>query len=369
MIPINKPIIGKEEIEAVKKVLESGILTNASPAGGPMVKAFEEAFAKYIGVKYAVAVNSGTAALYAALLALNVKPGDEIIVPAFTFVATANVVLQVGAKPVFADIDLETYTIDPDDLRKKITDKTKAVIPVHLYGLPADMDPIMEIAEEHNIFVIEDAAQAHGSEYMGRKAGSLGHLGCFSFYPSKIITTGEGGMITTNHEEIAKRLRMIRTHGQVKGYDSVILGANLRMPEIEAAIGLVQLKKLEEFLALRRRNASMLTELLAELESVQLPKEPSGRKHNWYLYTVSVNPAIRDKILDSLRSAGIGATVYYPKPIHKIPLYVSLGYSSFKLPRCEKAAQSVMSLPVHPQVREKEIEFIARTLKKSLTGA
>lgn len=369
MIPINKPIIGKEEIEAVKKVLESGILTNASPAGGPMVKAFEEAFANYIGVRYAIAVNSGTAALYAALLALNIKPGDEIIVPAFTFVATANAVLQVGAKPVFVDIDPKTYTMDPDDLRKRITDKTKAIIPVHLYGLPADMDPIMEIAEEYSIFIIEDAAQAHGSEYKGSKTGSLGHLGCFSFYPSKVITTGEGGMITTNNDELAKRLKMIRTHGQVKGYDSVILGANLRMPEMEAAIGLVQLKKLEKFLALRRRNALTLTELLAELETLQLPTEPPDRKHNWYLYTISVNPTVRDKILNYLRSVGIGATVYYPTPIHKIPLYASLGYSSLKLPHCEKATKSVMSLPVHPQVGEKEIEFIAKALKKSLTGA
>ncbi|MCD6510036.1 MAG: DegT/DnrJ/EryC1/StrS family aminotransferase [Thermoprotei archaeon] len=367
MIPINKPVLGREEIEAVTRVLESGILTNPSPQGGPMVRRFEEVFARFIGVKHAIAVNSGTAALYAALLAAGIGPGDEVIVPAFTFVATANVVLMVGAKPVFVDIDLTTYNIDVEAVRRKITDRTRAIIPVHLYGLPADMDPLMELAEEHDLIVIEDACQAHGSAYKGKKAGSLGHMAAFSFYPSKIITTGEGGMVTTNDDELAEKLRMIRTHGQIKGYDTVILGANLRMTEIAAAIGVVQMERISEFLRMRRRNASLLTEKLEENEEIILPSEPKEFTHNWYLYTIRVNKHNRDRLLMELRKAGIGTVAYYPTPLHKLPLYARMGYSKEHLPNSEHAAKTVLSLPVHPQVSEEQIAFIAETLKGLLT--
>ncbi len=366
MIPINKPIIGEEEIRAVIDVLKSGRLTNPSPEGGQKVREFEQEFSKFIGVKHAIAVNSGTSALYAALLAGGVGPGDEVIVPAFTFVATANVVLMVGAKPVFADIDLATYNISIEDIKRKITNRTKAIIPVHLYGLTADMDPIMEIAEEHNLLVIEDACQAHGAEYKGKKAGSLGHMAAFSFYPSKIITTGEGGIITTNDEELAEKLRMIRTHGQVKGYDSIILGANLRMTEISAAIGVVQMKRIREFLRIRRRNAKILTQELNEVEGLSLPIEPEGYLHNWYLYTVRIEKKNRDQVLMALRKNGIGTVAYYPTPLHKLPLYSNLGYGHERLVNSEYAAKTVLSLPVHPLVTEEQITYVASTLKKIL---
>ncbi len=365
-IPINKPIIGDEEIRAVAEVLRSGRLTTGNPLGGPKVREFEQLFREFVGVNHAVAVSSGTAALYAALLAFEVGPGDEVIVPSFTFVATANVVLMVGAKPVFADIDLNTYNIDVEDVRKKITPRTKAIIPVHLYGLPADMDPLMELAEDHNLVVIEDACQAHGSLYKGRMAGSIGHMAAFSFYPSKIITTGEGGMITTNDDELAEKLRMIRTHGQVKGYDSVILGSNLRMTELQAAIGIVQMRKINSFLEARRKNAKLLTEELDGEDGIELPYEPEGFRHNWYVYTVRILKADRDKVLFYLRRAGIGAMVYYPTPLHQLPLYRKLGYGSLKLPNSELASKTVLCLPVHPAMSEDDVLYVAQKLKEAL---
>ncbi len=348
--------------------MRSGILTTGNPNGGPKVREFERIFAEFIGVKHAIAVNSGTSALYAALIAAGVGPGDEVIVPSFTFIATANVVLAVGAKPIFADIDLSTYNISVEEIRKKITPRTKAIIPVHLYGLPADMDPIMELAEEHNLVVIEDACQAHGSLYKGRKAGALGHMAAFSFYPSKIITTGEGGMITTNDDELAEKLRRIRTHGQVKGYDSVMFGMNLRMTEINAAIGIAQMKKIESFLQRRRKNALLMTEELSSLDDmIVLPTEPPGYTHNWYVYTIRLtNPSIRNKLQSYLRNEGIGAMVYYPIPLHKLPLYERLGYSKISLPNSELASQSVLSLPVHPLMSEEDVIYVAEKVKEGL---
>ncbi|RLE63526.1 MAG: hypothetical protein DRJ47_09350 [Thermoprotei archaeon] len=363
-VPINKPILGEEEKKLVLRVLESGTLTNASLSGGPMVRRFEEEFAEFIGVRHAIAVNSGTAALYASLLALNIGPGDEVLVPSFTFLATANVILLVGAKPVFVDISLEDYNIDVQDLERKITQKSKAVIPVHLYGFPAKMEEIMEIAEKYGLYVIEDACQAHGSLYKGKKAGSIGHLAAFSFYPSKVITTGEGGMITTNDDELAEKLRSIRTHGQLKGYDSVRLGFNLRMPEMEAAVGIAQLGKIKYFLEKRRENAYRLMEFLDNPNIVK-PFEDDERKHNWYLFTVRFDcQETRDRALKKLREEGIGATIYYDPPVHLTPLYSQLGYSKVPLPRTEQASKTVLSLPVHPLVEEEDLKLIAEILNR-----
>lgn len=367
VIPINKPLIGEEEVRAIREVIDSGILTSASVDGGPKVREFESRFASFVGSRYAVAVSNGTAALHLALLAAGVGPGDEVIVPPFTFVATATVVLLVGAKPVFADIDPETYNIDPENIRKLISPRTKAIIPVHLYGLPADMDPIMEIANDHNIVVIEDAAQAHGASYKGRMIGSIGHMGCFSFYATKNMTTGEGGMITTSNKEYWERLRMLRTHGQVKGYDPHILGYNYRMPEIEAAIGLVQLSKLSRFLEIRRRNAMILNELLGDVEGVRIPYEPSGSRHSWYLYTVSVDKN-RDLLREKLNAVGIGASVYYEVPVHLTPLFRGMGFSEGMYPSAESVARKVLSLPVHPGLSENDMVFIYESVKKFLVG-
>jgi dTDP-4-amino-4,6-dideoxygalactose transaminase len=362
MIPINAPQIGKEEIEAVVKVLKSGVLTHGLGAG-LMVTKFEKEFAKFVKAKHAIAVNSGTAALHTALLAVGVKHGDEVILPSFTFVATAEAVVLAGAKPIFVDINPETYNISPEKIEKAITEKTKAIIPVDLYGLSADMQPIREIANKHGLAVIEDAAQAHGATYKGKPAGAFSDVACWSFYASKNMTTGEGGMMTTNNDELAEKMWFIRSHGEKEKYKSLMLGHNYRMPEIQAAIGCVQLEKLPKFLAKRRENAERLTRILEKTEKLKLPKELQGYTHSWYLYTVRLKDARekeRDALVEELKRKGIGAGIYYTNPIHLMPYYTSFG--KYQLPETEKTAKQVFSLPVHPGVTMEQIDFIGETL-------
>lgn len=358
MIPINAPQIGEEEIEAVVNVLRSGVLTHGLGAG-PMVKKFEEEFAKFVEAKHAIAMNSGTAALHSALLGAGIKAGDEVILPSFTFVATAETVVFAGAKPVFVDINPETYTIEPSKIERALTKKTKAIMPVDLYGLPADMQPIREIADKHGLLIIEDAAQAHGAAYKGKPVGAFADVACWSFYVSKNMTTGEGGMVTTNNSEIAEKIWFIRCHGEKEKYKSLMLGHNYRMPEIEATIGCIQLKKLKTFLAKRRQNAEKLTRMLSKAKKLQLPKEPDGFKHSWYLYTVRLKDAEakeRDEVVEKLRQEGVGAGVYYVNPIHLMPYYSRFG--KYRLPETEKAAKQVFSLPVHPGVTQEQVDFI-----------
>lgn len=363
MIPINLPKIGEEEIEAVVRVMRSGVLTHGLGAG-PMVTQFENNFAKFANVKYAVAVNTGTAALHAAVLAAGVQQGDEVILPSFTFVATAEAVVMAGGKPVFADIDPETYNISPADVEKKITKKTKAILPVDLYGFSADIAPIREIAEAHGLKIVEDAAQAHGATYNGRPAGVFSDAACWSLYASKNMTTGEGGVVTTDNAEMAETLRLLRNHGEKTKYTSLMLGYNYRMSEIQAAIGLVQLEKLPSFVAKRRENARRLTELLAQTDRLKLPTETDERRHSWYLYTVRLKDATeteRNKILEELRKKGIGAEAYYSTPVHLMPYYCER-FGRFSLPETEKAAKQVFSLPIHPGVTEAQIDYIGKTL-------
>jgi dTDP-4-amino-4,6-dideoxygalactose transaminase len=310
-IPVNIPLVGKEEIAEVNAVLRAGALTSAAKDGGKNVQEFEKLVCSFVKSKYAIAVNSGTAALQAALYALNIKSGDEVLLPSFTFVATANSVVSVGAKPVFVDIRRDNYTMDPEDLRKKITKKTKAITPVHLYGNVAYMDEISEIAK--NIPIIEDAAQSMGSTYKGKQTGTFSELGCFSLYAAKVMTSGEGGVITTSSEKIRDKLLMIRNHGMVHGYDTRILGLNFRLPEINAAIAKVQMKKLPGFLKKRAHNAKILTELLSDAD-VTIPTPRKHEKVNWYLYTISSKN--RDKISKALNENGIGSKVYYGTPVH-----------------------------------------------------
>lgn len=360
-------MLGREEIRAAVRVLRSGILTDKDGCG-PNVLRFENAFASYVGVKYAVAMNSGTAALHASLLALGVEMGDEVIVPSFTFVAAAETVALTGARPVFVDINPNTYSMDQDRVEEAITMRTRAIIPVHLYGLTADMDPIVEIAHENNIVVIEDAAQAHGAQYKGRKAGALGDLACFSFYGSKNVTTGEGGMVTTNNRRYMETLRSLRSHGEDKPYRSVMLGYNYRMPELEAAIGLAQLSKLPVFLEARRRNASILLDGLGEVERLRLPHEPDGYTHAWYVFTVRLrgaNAAKRNKVVARLRERRVDAQVYYPRPIHSMPYY-RRRYGRVRLSRTETASRQVFSLPVHPALKEQELDHILRAVKDAV---
>jgi dTDP-4-amino-4,6-dideoxygalactose transaminase len=367
LIPINLPRIGEEEIEAVVKVMRSGMLTSGLGAG-PKVKEFEKGYAEFAGVKHAIAVNTGTAALHASIMAAGVKVGDEVILPSFTFVATAEAVLLAGGKPVFTDIDPETFTLSSEGIERAITKKTKAVIPVDLYGLPADIKPISEVAAKHSLPIIEDCAQSHGATYEGKPAGALADLACWSLYAAKNIGTGEGGVVTTDDDELAETVRMVRTHGEKEKYQSLMLGTNYRMPEIQAAIGVVQLKRLPDFLAKRTRNAQRLTKKLEKTEKIKLPPELKNRTPSWYLYTIRIKNAtenMRNSIIKEMRDKGIGAEAYYPTPIHEMPYYKE-SFGRFNLPETEKAAKQVLSLPIHPGVTNEQIDFIAQTLLDSL---
>jgi perosamine synthetase len=358
-VNISTPILDKEEIQAVERVLQSGRL-----AQGPTVEEFEVLFASYIGTKYAIATNSGTAALHIALLAAGVGHGEEVITTPFSFIATANAVLFCGARPVFVDIDSDTFCIDPDLIRARITPKTRAVLPVHLYGQPCNMNEIVRICQEHNLVLIEDACQAHGAEYQGKKVGSFG-IGCFSFYPTKNMTTGEGGMITTDDSDIARRARMIRSHGQNGRYYHEFLGYNYRMTEIAGAIGICQIRKLDELNRRRAENARILAEKLDRIRGLIAPFVAPDVRHVFHQFTIKVTADFgtpRDNLRQRLKDRGIMTEVYYPLPIHKQPLYKELGYDNDSLPGSERACAEVLSLPVHPSVTEKDLNYIVETI-------
>lgn len=357
MIPVAKPNIGEKEIEEVVKVLKSGFI-----AQGPRVAEFEKKFAAYVGTKHAVAVSSGTTALHLAILAAGVSPKDEVITTPFSFAATGNCVLYAGAKPVFVDIDPKTFNIDPEGIESAITDKTRAVLPVHLYGQPAEMDGINQIAKEHDLVVIEDAAQAHGAKYKDKMAGSLGEMACFSFYPTKNMTTSEGGIITTNNNEIADMVRSLRAHGERERYEHVLLGYNFRMTDISAAIGLVQLEKLETFNEKRIENAEYLTEHIKVIDGIEHPYVSPDVRHVFHQYTVRVKDGKRDEMMKYLNQEEVGTGIHYPIPIYKQKLYQDLGYAD-ECPETEKAAAEVLSIPVHPGLTVEELEKIVITLE------
>jgi perosamine synthetase len=355
MINIAKPQIGAEEKQAVLDVLETGII-----AQGPRVKAFEEAFAEFCGVKYAVATTSGTTALHTALLAMGIGEGDEVITSPFTFIASANSILYVGARPVFVDIDPVTFNLNPALIEAAITPATKAIMPVHLFGLSCDMGAIMEIANRHHLLVIEDACQSHGAKYQGQTAGSFG-VGTFSFYPTKNMTSAEGGMITTDDERIAETCRVIRQHGMRRRYYHDELGYNFRMTDVHAAIGLEQLHKLPAFNKARRANAQYYSH---HLSGVIPPCEPDGYEHVYHQYTLRVKDGQRDALRDYLRANEIGSEVYYPVPIHQQTFYTQqLGYH-MSLPEAESAAAEVLSIPVHPALSEADLETVATAINK-----
>lgn len=364
MIPIAHPLLGTEEAEAVCRVLAAGQL-----AQGEQVAAFERRFAEICRVREAVAVSSGTAALHLALVAHGIGPGDEVITTSFSFAATANVILLTGATPVFVDIEPDTYTLDPSLVRAAITPRTRAVMPVHLYGHPCDMKRLVPLAESHHLAIIEDACQAHGAQAGGEPVGSFG-TGCFSFYATKNITTGEGGMVTTRDPEIAERLRSLRNHGQRERYRHTALGYNLRMTEMQGAIGLVQLEKLEQLTRKRVSNAEFLTARLRG--RVQTPITRPGFRHVYHQYTIQV-PGNRDEWVLQLRARGIGTAVHYPLAIHQQPFYLEHAdkfriidisgkspVGGMHLPVTERAAARVLSLPVHPGVSEEDLLAIVR---------
>lgn len=353
-ISVAKPLIGEEEKRAVMEVLDSGQL-----AQGSRTEAFEKAFAGYVGTKHAIGVNSGTAALIVALQAHGVGPGDEVITTPFSFIATATSIIACGATPVFVDIDPFDLNMDPNQLEAAITDNTKAVMPVHLFGHPARMTEIAQICEDNELALVEDAAQAHGAEHQGTRAGAFG-TGCFSFYPTKNMTTGEGGIITTNDDEVARLCRIIRSHGQERRYVHEYFGLNWRMQDVNGAIGLVQLGHLEGWNEARIANAEALSRLI---RSVETPKVREGDRHVFHQFTVRVGKD-RDGLLQRLQEAGIGSAVHYPIPIHQQPIIQKLGFGEGSFPVAEAAAEHVLSLPVHPMLGPEDVEYIAACVNR-----
>lgn len=347
MIQMAKPLIGAEEKQAVLDVLESGML-----AQGPRVKAFEEGFAALCQVKHAIATTSGTTALHIALLAQGIGPGDEVITSPFTFIASANSILYTGARPVFVDIDPATFNLRPDLVEKAVTPQTRAILPVHLFGLSCEMDPILEIAQKYGLLVIEDACQSHGARYQGKRVGSFG-TGAFSFYPTKNITSGEGGMVTTNSDEIAEKCRGLRQHGMRRRYYHDEFGFNFRMTDIQAALGLAQLQKLETFNQARQENARYLS---ACLQGVTPPHVPGGFEHVYHQYTIRVADGKRDSLKAHLQEHGIASEIYYPVPVHRQSYYIKELEYSIRLPEAERASQEVLSLPIHPGLSRDDLD-------------
>ena len=350
-IPLAKPIITRAERRAVDRVLRSGNL-----AQGPEVAAFEKEFSKFVEGRECVAVNSGTSALHVALLSLGIGPGDEVIVPSFTFAATANSVALTGATPIFVDIDPQTFNIDPKEIERAITPKTKAIQVVHLYGLPANMVEVMRIATNYKLKVIEDAAQAHLASVNNKPVGTFGDAAAFSFYPTKNMTSGEGGMIVFANGEQARFARLLRNQGMEKRYQNEVIGFNLRMTDIHAAIGSQQLRKIERWTRMRQENAIFLTSCIS---GVSTPYVPAGYSHVFHQYTIRV-PVKRDLFANQLSESGIGNGVYYPTQVHKLPSFSR----EIDLPNTQSATEQVISLPVHPSLMRKDLIRIANTVNK-----
>jgi perosamine synthetase len=353
MIPAAKPIIGDDERAAVDRVLRSGML-----AQGPEVAAFEEEFSKHVGGRHCVAMNSGTSALHLGFIAAGIKAGDEVIVPSFSFAATANSVALAGGVPVFGDIDPKTFNLDPDHAESLITSKTKAIMPVHLYGHIAAMDRFAEIGKKHGVQIIEDAAQGHLASLNGKNSGEFGTVASFSFYPTKNMTAGEGGMVVTESAEIARTLRLLRNQGQEIRYRNEIIGFNTRMTDIHAAIGRVQLAKLPAWTKQRQENAAFLD---ANIKGVVTPFVAPGSTHSYHQYTIRVpggNADVRDKFMEELTKRGVGSGVYYPTPIHRLPSF----NLKLDLPETEKLVTECISLPVHPSLTKDELATVAQAV-------
>jgi len=339
--------------KAVEQVLDSGRYIK-----GDNLRQFEREFADFCNTKFAVGVSSGTAAILLSLMALGIKKGDEVVVPSHTFIATASPVKFLGATPVYVDIDPVTYTIDPAKLESPITENTKAIIPVHLYGHPANMDPIKELAKKHNLTLIEDSCQAHAAEYKGQKTGSIGDLAIFSFFPSKNMTVaGDGGMVTTNNEELAQKISMLRDHGRTGKYIHEMLGLNLRLSEIPAAVGRQQLKHLSEWTDSRRRVAKKYNTLLDGV--VETPTEAQWAKHVYHLYVVQTDD--RDGLSKHLNDHGVSTGIHYPVPVHKQPC---MKVANVNLPVTDACVDRILSLPMHPQLTDEQIEYVAEKVKE-----
>ena len=338
------------------------VLTSCAFAGGPFVAKFEQDFAAFCGSAHAIGVGNGTDALWFSLLALGVGPGDDVITVPATFMATAEAITYCGARPVFVDVDAKTATMDPALLEKAITPRTKAIIPVHLYGQVADMDPILEIARRHKLFVIEDACQAHGATYKGRMAGSMGDAGCFSFYPGKNLgALGEGGAVVTNNSELAKKIQMLRDHGQSRKYCHSMIGWNGRMDGIQGAALRIKLRHLAKWNEARRAHASHYNRLLAGIDGWETPFESPHGSHVYHIYAVRL--AGRDGLIDAMAEKGIACGIHYPVPIHRQEAYASLNLADGTYPNAERLAREVVSLPMYPELTSAQVEYIASEVR------
>lgn len=373
MIPYGKQTIDQDDIQAVVDVLKSDFLTT-----GPKIAEFEQTVADYVGAKYAVAISNGTSALHAACFAAGIGPGDEVITTPLTFAASANCVLYCGGTPVFADVDPKTYNIDPEDIRRKITDRTKAIIAVHLAGQPCDMDAIHSIAHEYGLIVIEDGAHALGSVYKGKKVGSLSDMTAFSFHPVKPITTGEGGMIVTDNEEFYKKMALFRSHGITRDdsmmtrndgpwfYQQFDLGYNYRITDIQCALGCSQMKKLDRFLARRKEIVARYNEAFADCDNIITPYQLSDTESGWHLYIVQVKNCDRRQVFEAMREKGIGVNVHYI-PVYMHPYYQEHGYENVHCANAEEIYSHIISLPLYPGLTSEQQDYVIDTLK-SLCG-
>ena len=351
----------EEYMQAIGEIIDSGAFS-----GGPFVERFENEFAAYCGTRHAIGVGSGTEALWLTLLALGIGPGDEVITVPLTFAATVEAICLAGATPVFADIDARTYTINPAALESVRTRNTKAIIPVHLFGQPADMDPILEFARKHCLRVIEDAAQAHGAEYKGRKAGLIGDAGCFSFYPGKNLGAfGEAGAVVTGNDELANQIRMLGNHGQSRKNVHSLVGWNSRMDGIQAAVLRIRLRHLEMENRLRRDHALRYNRALADLPGLVLPAVMNDRNHVFHLYALRARD--RGRLIDTLGAKEIGCGLHYPVPVHLQPAYRHLGYRRGDFPVAEQSADELVSLPMFPEMTQDQIAFVTAAVTESVT--
>lgn len=369
MIPYGKQTIEQDDIQAVVDVLKSDFLTT-----GPKIAEFEQTVADYVGAKYAVAISNGTSALHAACFAAGIEPGDEVITTPLTFAASANCVLYCGGTPVFADVDPKTYNIDPEDIQRKITDRTKAIIAVHLAGQPCDMDAIHSIAREHGLIVIEDGAHALGSVYKGKKVGSMSDMTTFSFHPVKPITTGEGGMIVTDNEDFYKKMILFRSHGITRDdsmmtrndgpwfYQQFNLGYNYRITDIQCALGCSQMKKLDRFLARRKEIVARYNEAFADCDNIITPYQLSDTESGWHLYIVQVKKCDRRQVFENMREKGIGVNVHYI-PVYMHPYYQEHGYENVYCANAEEIYSHIISLPLYPGLTSEQQDYVIDTLK------
>jgi perosamine synthetase len=360
-INVAKPIISEEVLDEIREIIKSGYLRQ-----GSRVKKFEELFKEAVGAEYAYATNNGTSALHLSYLS-TINPGEEVIVPSFTFLATASMVHYAMGKPIFADIDPETFTIDPEDVKEKITSKTRAIVPVHLFGNSADVKTLKDLCEDHELYLIHDSAQAHGTRYDGKDVGSIEDLNCYSFYPSKTLTTGEGGMVTTNNPEIDQKGRLLRAHGDDGRYHHVLLGLNYRLTEIQAAIGIDQMRQFKGFLQRRKKIGKKLRTGINDIEGLTTQKTTPKTEPSYSYFSLTMDPELyccsRDEFMDALKAENIDCAVHYPIPLTVQPVVKEM-WNPEPCPVSEETSKKIMSLPIHPALSDEDAGSILLALEK-----